>query len=95
MTHTCTPPTDRGTLRSWKCPQCGTAYVWSKRMIGREVREGWDRMTYQSPRARITGSDEQFDRWFNRAFILAGVWTVVSFLVVAAIVVWIVLRVTS
>lgn len=95
--HRCALPENMSGARAFRCLECGSDYVWSKRMIDRKVHEGWSRTfsTIGGPRPRITGTDDEFDRWFNRAAVSAALWAVSSFAVVVALIVWIVLRVTA
>lgn len=88
--HTCSPPAAPEGARMWRCPTCRTRYVWSKRMIGRETREGWQQMRDDFETRRLR-SDAEFAQ-FARKAIAAGV---VGFLVVIVLIVWIVLRVMS
>ena len=94
--HRCQFP-DRSVYsgRGWACPTCNTTYVWSKRYISGDVREGWERMTRQPMNARLSGTDEQFDRWFNRAFVISAVVGGLLFLAVLAVAVFAIVRFTS
>lgn len=95
--HRCALPERVSGARTFRCLDCGADYVWSKRMIDRKVHEGWSRTfgPIGGHRARITGTDEEFDRWFNRAAVFAVLAWLICTAGFVALVVWIVLRVTS
>lgn len=88
--HTCQLPERPDGSTAWRCPGCMTRYVWSKRMVGRTMHEGWSRMR-DDFETRSLRSEAEFNR-FARKAIVAGV---VGALVVVALIVWIVLRVTA
>jgi uncharacterized C2H2 Zn-finger protein len=94
VSHTCTPPRDRQGANVWRCPRCEARFIWSKRMIGREMREGWTRATEtlaDRHRRNVAEMDRQFRPWLLSAAAVAVVVTIAA----VALIVWIVLRVTS
>ena len=88
--HKCDLPPAPSSGRTWICPRCQRRYRWSGRMIGREMRQGW-----------VTGPETHEDRVRKiRADHHRAMWWIVpvgvlSSLAVVALVVWVVLRVTS
>ena len=92
--HVCDlPVTPPSGARSYRCPVCMTRYVWSKRMIGRETREGWQKMRDDFD-TRVNRQDAEM-RPFMRMAIAGWAIGVLCLFAVLAVVVWIVLRVTS
>jgi hypothetical protein len=87
--HTCQLPERPEGARMYRCPGCQTRYVWSQRMIGRQMREGWQpmRTDFETRRLRNDAEFKRFGRW-------AIAWGVVASVVTVALIVWIVLRVT-
>lgn len=89
--HRCPlPDSPAAGARSWRCPSCQSRYVWSKRMINRQTREGWERMRDDFETRRLR-NDAEF-RHAARHMALAGVSAV---LLIIGFVIWAVLRVTS
>lgn len=96
MTHRCPLPASipPGHTRAWTCPDCGQGYHWSKRMIGREMHEGWYRSIRSADdfEARRIHADRQFDRFARRLiWIKVANWVLLAILV-AAIAWWAVVR---
>jgi len=89
--HRCElPDSPEPTSRQVRCPKCQTRYFWSRRMIGREMREGWSRAPVSfDDRVRVNQAE------FNRAARWMLPLGVVGFLLALAVVVWAVYRFTS
>lgn len=88
--HDCLLPGRPEGSRTWRCPICMTRYVWSKRMVGGTTREGWTRM-HDDFETRRLRNEAEFNRFARKAMVAAAVGA----LVVIALIVWTVLRVTS
>lgn len=88
--HRCAPPARLAGQSSWRCHTCFTRYAWSKRYLSGRSVEGWQRMRDDFDTIRMR-NEAEFNRSARRGIVAA----VVVGVVLIALIVWIVLRVTS
>ena len=92
--HKCSPPSEKPAgSNTWRCPDCQRRFVWSKRMIGRTMREGWEATTLMHDDRRRQ-MDADYQRSARKALAVGLPVAVLVLAIVIALIVWIVLRVT-